>query len=139
MTCIEKLRELHPDWDDENVEYYIKRWCPSKDYILHKPLNCGAHGWEDSDDWTCEECWSREIYENEDHNRHDVGLFLNGEDVRRLDSLADRTGYSRDKVIQAALKIYEDGLNAVEKSRKRTNRFSMVVADRDGVLFDEQD
>lgn len=24
MTCIEKLRELHPDWDDEKVEYYDK-------------------------------------------------------------------------------------------------------------------
>ena len=24
MTCIEKLRELHPDWDDEKVEYYVE-------------------------------------------------------------------------------------------------------------------
>ena len=136
MTCIEKLRELHPDWDDEEVEYYINRWCPSKDYILHKPLNCGAHGWEDSDDDDCEKCWNREVYENEKHNRHNVGLFLTGEDLRRLDRIGKRLRKERDEVVGAALKMYEDGLDAVEKSFRRASSMSFEKCEFE---FDEQD
>ena len=126
MTCIEKLRELHPDWDDEKVEYYIGHSCPVREYIRRRPLSCGAYGWEDTN-YDCEVCWDREVYENEDHNRHDIGLFLAGEDIRRLDSLTKRTGYSRDKAIQAALKIYEDALDTVEATRSWVTGFNMEV------------
>ena len=136
MTCIEKLRELHPDWDDEEVEYYINRWCPSKDYILHKPLSCAAHGWEDSDDNDCDKCWNREVYENEKHNRHNANLFLTGEDMRLLEKLAKYLGCTFEEVVSKGLRLLEmkaglyvwEGLVELEDNLKRVE-----------VLFDEQD
>ena len=113
MTCIEKLRELHPDWDDEKVEYYVGHRCPMREYIHQRPINCGAHGWEDSDDIDCEKCWNREVYEDETYNKHHLSQWMTGEDMRRLRKLEERLGCSVGTLIAAALKTYEDGLNAI--------------------------
>lgn len=134
MTCIEKLRELHPDWDDEKVRYYIEKHCPTSEYILPRPLSCSAHGWEDPNEIDCEKCWNREV--DDDRVWFEICERLTGEDIRRLDMLAERTGYFRNKVIQAALKIYEDGLDAVAESFKRPSSMSFEVVDMN---FDEQD
>lgn len=119
MTCIDKLRELHPEWTEEQITKYVDRGCVTSEYIMRRPVYCGAHSWEDSDNIDCITCWNQEIYENEQHNWYDANVRLTGEDMRRMKRIAERTGYSRDKVVAAALKLYEDGLNAIEKSRNR--------------------
>lgn len=116
MTCIEKLRELHPDWDDEKVEYYIRHSCPVREYIRRRPLSCGAHGWEDSDAVDCEECWNREIHPDESLNKHQLSVWLTGEDMRRAKHIADRLGISCDKVVAAALKLFEEELDTYGES-----------------------
>lgn len=50
MTCIEKLRELHPEWDEEHILRKIKYSCPSDFDIANDMEICGA----------CYECWERE-------------------------------------------------------------------------------
>ena len=50
MTCIEKLRELHPEWDEEHVLRKIKYSCPSEFDIAADPKLCGM----------CDDCWERE-------------------------------------------------------------------------------
>lgn len=147
MTCIEKLRELHPEWDEEKIEYFKENICPSSymsGYIIPKSPVCDAYGWEDASYDQCKTCWNRDIYEDENRNRHETELWLTGEDMRRLDRLAARVGVSREKVVQAALKIYEEGLNAVESTRKYGSRwanmsFSMDDSERCEVEFDEQE
>ena len=112
MTCIDKLRELHPDWNEEKVRYHIDNNCPHAEFILPRPLNCGAHGWEDSDDDDCEKCWNRDIPDLVDNFRHELLLYLTSEDMRRIKKLAERTGYSRDKIVA-------DGLMALERELDR--------------------
>lgn len=114
MTCIEKLRELHPDWDDNELQYYVDNCCVTREYIMTRPVYCGSHGWEESENWTCEKCWNREVYEDESHNKHDTRLYLTGETMRRLSRLTKRTGYSRADIVAAALLLYEEGMDAVE-------------------------
>lgn len=138
MTCIEKLRELHPDWDDEKVRYHVEHCCvegSASGYIMPRPLYCGAHGWEDSDDIDCEKCWNREV--DEKHNRHATTLLLTGEDRRRMDRLKIRIGKTREEVVAAALKLYEDALDAVEKSQDRWSSVSLEKEEM--VIFDEQE
>lgn len=125
MTCIDKLRELHPEWTEEEITKYVDRRCVTSEYIIPRPVYCGAHGWEDSDNIDCVTCWNQEIYENEQHNRYDTNVRLTGEDMRRLDRIVKRVGYSRDKVVAAALLLYEDGLNAIEASRNRVTAMSV--------------
>lgn len=112
MTCIEKLRELHPDWNDEKVGQYIDNMCPENEFIMISPEWCGAYGWEKSEKHTCEKCWNREVLD-EDHNRHEMKVYLTGEESRRLRRLEERLGCSVGGLIAAALKTYEDGLNAI--------------------------
>lgn len=115
MTCIEKLRELHLDWDDEKVEYYVRKHCvagPVCGYIMSKPDYCSPIGWPY--DVYCERCWNREV--DDKCNWFEIRESLTGEDMRRLDSLAKRTRYSNSKVIQTALKIYEEELDTYGES-----------------------
>lgn len=132
MTCIDKLKELHPDWDDGEIRYYVENHCVTSEYIMPRDIHCGAHGWEESEDCTCEKCWNREIYEDERCNKHDTKVYLTGEDMRRLGRLVKRTGYSRDKVVSAALLLYEDGLNAVDESLRRYSSMSFEGVDVSG-------
>ena len=125
MTCIEKLREIYPEWGETRIRVYTERHCPHSLYIKDRPIHCGAHGWEDSDDEDCEKCWQREIDEEEKYNLYKPGVFLTGEDMRRIGRLVDRVGHPGNEVISAALKLYEDGLNAVEASMKRGSYMSM--------------
>lgn len=127
MTCIDKLRELYPDWDEEKVRYHVDHNCPHAEYILPRPLGCGAHGWEDSDDDDCEKCWNRDIPEIVDDFRHESLLYLTSEDMRRLGRLAKRTGYSRDNVASVALKMYEDSLDVVDDCERRLIQMGFEV------------
>lgn len=124
MTCIEKLREIHPEWTEEEISEHIKRRCPIHSYIAHRPIYCGAYIWESSDKQTCRRCWDREMYP-EHMNRYATNFSLTGEDMRRLDRLAKRVGKSTDEVLYAALKLYEDGLDAIDASMRRGSYMSM--------------
>lgn len=53
--------------------------------------------------------------------------FISREAVDRLARLSERIGKSEDDVIEAALKLYEDGLNAVDEGRKRCTSMSFEV------------
>lgn len=57
MTCIEKLREMHPEWDEEHILRKIKYSCPSEFDIASDPEKCGM----------CDECWERECIEPVPH------------------------------------------------------------------------
>ena len=137
MTCIEKLRQLHPDWDDDEVQYYVDNCCVSSEYIMPRRIGCGVHGWAEPDDDDCEKCWKREIFEDEKGNKYKAGLYLTGEDMRRLARLAERTGKDRDAVVTAALKLYEDGLDAVDEGMRRVSRCSFEVVMDGGAVSGE--
>ena len=125
MTCIDKLREIHPEWTEEEITEYTKHRCPITQHIMHRPIFCGGYIWEKSDKHTCERCWERELYP-ENMNMYSTNFRLTGEDMRRLDRLSKRVNKSTDEVIYAALKIYEDGLDAVDASMKRGSYMSMI-------------
>ena len=58
MTCREKLKSEHPDWDDERVTTEIRsHGCPHYYKYLDMPswCTCGAS------DRDCDKCWDREI------------------------------------------------------------------------------
>lgn len=107
MTCIEKLRELHPDWDDEKVRYYVEHRCPVSEYILPRPIGCGAYGWEDSDDEDCEKCWNRKVFDDESMNRHGAKFYLTGEDLRRLRKIEERLGWTNEEAVAEGLRLLE--------------------------------
>jgi hypothetical protein len=54
-------------------------------------------------------------------------IWMKDEDYRRMSRLADRLDISKSEVVMAALKLYEDGLNAVEKSFQRVGSMSFEV------------
>ena len=61
MTCREKLKIEHPDWDEYEIEYFLRDDCPSMYGYLPDP-NC--------QDISCHKCWDREIPETE--NKEEV-------------------------------------------------------------------
>lgn len=52
MTCLEKIKQLHPDWSANSIR---ENRCPMWDFDVEKPDYC-----EKVDD-DCEMCWNREI------------------------------------------------------------------------------
>lgn len=54
MTCLEKLKQNHPDWTDEKVREFVEKDCPDGDYIMGDPDWCDPYV-------TCDRCWNREI------------------------------------------------------------------------------
>lgn len=138
MNCIEKLRELHPDWDEERIQEHIDNCCPRgslSGYIMADPEWCGVG--------RCDMCWNREIFEDENHNRHECDFSLTGVDMRRLDRLAEKTGYSRAAIVSAALELYEAELGIIEALHNPKARFIFTnnwgSERRVEVDFDEQD
>lgn len=60
MTCIEKLRELHPDWDDDEVQYYVDNCCVVGIGLRGITTDCAECAWEDWPHEICEKCWKME-------------------------------------------------------------------------------
>lgn len=54
MTCIEKLRELHPEYGE--AESVVACDCPSCYGIMLDPVECA-----DDLAYTCKQCWEREV------------------------------------------------------------------------------
>ena len=109
MTCIEKLRELHPDWDDEEIEYYVEKRCVAKELIMPRPSYCGAYIWEKSDKAVCERCWNREIPEIMDDFKHETLFYLTGEELRLLNKLTKYLDCTREEAVVEGLRLLEIG------------------------------
>ena len=60
MTCYEKLKSEHPDWDEKTLYEYTLRMCPSYLDWLEDPKDC----YNGIADYQCSECWNREMEEN---------------------------------------------------------------------------
>lgn len=63
MTCLEKLKQGHPDWDDEKIGEVIKRQCPWNYGYLARPVWC-----EGSNDLKCKTCWNLDIPEKKEYH-----------------------------------------------------------------------
>lgn len=59
MTCYEKLKSKHPDWDEKTLYEYTQRMCPSYLDWLEDPADCrnGASNRQ------CADCWNRKMEE----------------------------------------------------------------------------
>lgn len=68
-----------------------------------------------------------QVIDTEDGRLYQRIIWMKDEDYRRMSRLADRLDISKSEVIMAALKLYEDGLNAVEESRRRGTNFEVVL------------
>ena len=112
MTCIEKLKELRPDWTEEDIECYTSAMCPAGMYIAPDAAFC-------TKTFNCKKCWERDIPALEEDNLYEFRGKLNGETMRRLINLRDRLDKDPEDVIQAALLLYEDALNALDVGNKR--------------------
>ena len=104
MTCIDRLKELHPDWDEERINQYTIDRCPHDQYIAKEASFC-------SKTMNCELCWNRDVsHIDEDALWWKADLFLKTEDARRLDKLVDNIGKSEGDIIGLALEFYEKHL-----------------------------
>ena len=65
------------------------------------------------------------------NDMHERRVWLFEEDCDRLERLMKRTGYSKSAVVRAALKLYEDGLNAVDEAMARPSSMSFEVLTED--------
>lgn len=54
------------------------------------------------------------VIDTEDGRLYQRTIWMKDEDYRRMSRLAERLDISKSEVVMAALKLYEDGLNAVE-------------------------
>lgn len=58
MTCIEKVKELHPEWDEEIIENVIIGDCPSDHMRIDLPdVDCEVGA--------CRACWNQEFPDSE--------------------------------------------------------------------------
>lgn len=104
MTCLEKLKELNPSWDEEAINNYIKECCPSHMYIAHDPTWCMKT-------YDCEKCWNRTLQKYDHSNDYVFPVKLDGETMRRLGRLCESSrDKSRDVVISSALYFLEQSL-----------------------------
>lgn len=53
MTCREKLKKLHPDWTEKELQHTYEDMCPDAYMDVIVPARC--------DGIECSECWNREI------------------------------------------------------------------------------
>lgn len=68
MTYLEKLKQDHPNWDDEEIRRYIEDECPQP---YKSPAGC-PDGLKPLID--CKECWNREIPETENNEREETKM-----------------------------------------------------------------
>lgn len=59
MTCYEKLKSEHPDWDEKTLYEYTQRICPSYLDWLEDPADC-RNGMSNRQ---CADCWNRKMEE----------------------------------------------------------------------------
>jgi hypothetical protein len=54
MTCLEKLKQMRPELDDDGIKGYVEEHCPDNFGIMGTPDHCDPYV-------TCDKCWNREI------------------------------------------------------------------------------
>ena len=54
MTCLERLKQLHPDWTEGQILDYTDDCCPESEGIMDDPDYCAPMD-------ACARCWGREI------------------------------------------------------------------------------
>ena len=54
MTCLEKLKQMYPELDDEGIKGLVEEQCPNHLGIMGMPDHCDPYV-------TCDKCWNREI------------------------------------------------------------------------------
>lgn len=123
MTCAEKYKELYPGMVDCLINGAFPPGCPHDFYIARRVKGCEKF-------FTCETCWNRKVPE-EQNNCYMLGVELTGETMRRLGRLRYRLEKGSEDVIEAALLLYEDALNAVEKSSERRSEMYIVGHEKD--------
>lgn len=112
MTCIEKLRELHPDWDDEKVGQYIDIHCS----VQVDPMDRIVERW-----WRATERERKFDAEVEDkfnrkYERRLLGRWnwptrveFDCDEEKMLSEISRYTGYSRDFIAREAVRyMYEE-------------------------------
>ena len=58
MTCVEKLKELHPEWDEEIIESIVIADCPSDHMRIDLPdVDCEVGA--------CRACWNQVFPDSE--------------------------------------------------------------------------
>lgn len=62
MTCAEKLKVDHPEWDDNELTLRIYQDCPY-DFGYHTSVNCDAY------DHKCTGCWDSEVEEPKEESK----------------------------------------------------------------------
>ena len=63
MTCIDKLRELHPEWDEAWIRETVHCQCPSTFNLNSDPDRCPKKTKRFTISEFCPECWEREYVE----------------------------------------------------------------------------
>lgn len=58
MTCLEKLKQLRPELDDEGIKRLVEDQCPDEFGIMSTPDYCDPY-------MNCDKCWDRKIPETE--------------------------------------------------------------------------
>lgn len=113
MKYIYRLRESHPELSLAEFKEVIRRSCPTEFVVVEDDFVC------DSGEG-CRTCWKQDIKgkvgsdaESEKDYEY-LEAFISREGVNRLARLSERVGKSEDEVIEAALKFYEDTLNALD-------------------------
>lgn len=59
MTCFEKIKSEHPEWDEKTLYEYTRRNCPSYLKLLPDPKWCTYTLFMNR----CTDCWNREMEE----------------------------------------------------------------------------
>lgn len=54
MTCLEKLKQMHPELDDKEIKRIAEDLCPNEFDIMNDADYCDPYV-------TCDKCWNREI------------------------------------------------------------------------------
>lgn len=73
MTCIERLRELHPDFTNEDIDNYVFDCCPETDGIADDPEWCCLNNVNLD---VCRACWDREVPEEKAQVQVRLGSLL---------------------------------------------------------------
>ena len=63
MTALEKLRQDHPDWDEDRIAWNVEQQCPDDfKYVCEGTYMC-----DNESESGCKLCWNREISEEKEN------------------------------------------------------------------------
>ena len=121
MTYIEKLRELHPDWDDEKIVQYIDIHCPVQVDPMDRIVDRRWRATERERELGAEA--DTKFYRNYrwrlSARPFPTRVEFDCDEEKMLSEIARYTGYSRDFIAREAVRyMYEEWFL---KERRREN------------------